>query len=227
MRLILIRHGQTPSNVDHFLDTAVPGPGLTELGLAQAAALPKALAGEPVDGIFASNLVRTQLTAAPLAAALGLPVEVRDGLREVSAGSLEMRNDREAIIAYLQTVYSWVKGDLDVHMPGGPNGHETFDRFDAVIAELQAAGHRTPVVVSHGAMIRAWCSSRAANVEPDFIVDNALSNTGVAVMESDDGEDDGGAPGSWNLLTWMGEAVGGRGLRDYGEDGPAGEEVKL
>jgi broad specificity phosphatase PhoE len=223
MRLILIRHGQTPSNVDHFLDTAVPGPGLTELGLGQAAALPEALAGEPIDAVYASNLVRTQLTAAPLAAALGLPVEVRAGLREVSAGSLEMRNDREAITGYLKTVYSWVKGDLDVHMPGGPDGHETFDRFDAVIAELRAAGLSTPVVVSHGAMIRAWCSSRATNVEPDFIVDNALSNTGVAVMESPDG----GAPGPWKLLTWMGEAVGGRELRDYGEDGPAAEDVKL
>ncbi|WP_461169334.1 histidine phosphatase family protein [Arthrobacter sp. Z1-15] len=226
MRLILIRHGQTPSNIDHFLDTAVPGPGLTELGLAQAAALPEALAGEPIDAVYASNLVRTQLTADPLAAALGLPVEVREGLREVSAGSLEMRNDRDAIIAYLKTVYSWVQGDLDVHMPGGPNGRETFDRFDAVVAELRAAGHSTPVVVSHGAMIRAWCTARAANVEPDFIVDNALSNTGVAVMESAD-DDGGGTPGPWNLLTWMGEAVGGRQLRDYGEDGPAGEDVKL
>lgn len=232
MRLILIRHGQTPSNENHFLDTAVPGPGLTELGLAQAAALPEALGHEPIDGIYASNLVRTQYTAAPLAAALGLPVDVRDGLREISAGNLEMRNDRDAIVAYLKTVYSWVRGDLDVHMPGGPNGHETFDRFDAVIDELQAAGLKNPVVVSHGAMIRAWCTARAANIEPDFIVENALSNTGVAVMES--AEDAGGGrlkgqgtPGSWNLLTWMGEAVGGRALRDYGEDGPAGEDVKL
>ena len=225
MRLILIRHGQTPSNVDHFLDTAVPGPGLTELGLAQAAALPAALAGEPIDAVYASNLVRTQLTAAPLAAALGLPVQVRAGLREVSAGSLEMRNDREAIIGYLKTVYSWVKGDLGVHMPGGPNGHETFERFDAVIAELQAAGCKAPAVVSHGAMIRAWCTARAENVPADFIVENALSNTGVAVMESANAEGD--APGPWNLLTWMGEAVGGLALRDYGEDGPAGENVKL
>ena len=223
MRLILIRHGQTPSNVDHSLDTGVPGPGLTELGQAQAAALPEALEGEPVDGIFASNLLRTQLTAQPLAAALGLPVNIRPGLREISAGSLEMRNDRDAVIAYLKTVYSWVRGDLGVHMPGGPNGHETFARFDAVIEELQAAGLKNPVVVSHGAMMRAWCTARAENTEPDFIVENALSNTGVAVMET--AEAGGGAPAPWNLLTWMGEAVGGRALRDYGEDGPAGEDV--
>lgn len=226
MRLILVRHGQTPSNIEHYLDTAAPGPGLTELGLAQAAALPEVLAGEPIDAVYASNLVRTQLTADPLAAALGLPVEVRDGLREISAGSLEMRNDREAIMEYLKTVYRWVKGDLDARMPGGPDGHETFARFDAVIAELQAAGLSMPVVVSHGAMIRAWTTARAENVEADFIVDGALSNTGMAVLESVPG-DDGATPGPWKLLSWMGEAVGGRELRDYGEDGPAGEDVKL
>ena len=44
MRLLLIRHGQTPSNLKFLLDTAVPGAALTELGERQAAALPEALA---------------------------------------------------------------------------------------------------------------------------------------------------------------------------------------
>jgi release factor glutamine methyltransferase len=38
VRLLLIRHGQTPSNVLGLLDTAPPGPGLTDLGVEQAAA---------------------------------------------------------------------------------------------------------------------------------------------------------------------------------------------
>ena len=38
MRLILVRHGQTPSNIERLLDTGAPGPGLTELGLAQSGA---------------------------------------------------------------------------------------------------------------------------------------------------------------------------------------------
>ena len=32
MRLLLIRHGETPGNVLGQLDTAHPGPGLTDLG---------------------------------------------------------------------------------------------------------------------------------------------------------------------------------------------------
>lgn len=34
--LILLRHGQTTSNVDHKLDTLLPGAELTELGQEQA-----------------------------------------------------------------------------------------------------------------------------------------------------------------------------------------------
>jgi len=47
----------------------------------------------PIEAIYASTLVSTQQTAAPLAAAHGLDVRVRAGLREVSAGELEMRFD--------------------------------------------------------------------------------------------------------------------------------------
>src|SRR5689334_1597685 len=112
MRLLLIRHGQTPSNVGFLLDTAVPGPGLTELGERQAAALPEALAGEDIEAVYASTLLRTRLTAAPLAAARGLDVIVRDGIREVSAGDLEMlpgHSERGEL--YMRTVFAWAAGD--------------------------------------------------------------------------------------------------------------------
>ena len=79
MRLLLIRHGQTPSNVLGLLDTAIPGPGLTDLGIEQAAALPAALADYRIDAIYASAQRRAQLTAQPLADARGLPIQVRDG----------------------------------------------------------------------------------------------------------------------------------------------------
>ena len=78
MRLLLIRHGQTPSNVDGLLDTARPGPGLTELGERQAAEIPDALKHEAIDGIYVSVLRRTLITATPLIVDRGLdPVEIR------------------------------------------------------------------------------------------------------------------------------------------------------
>ena len=56
-------------------------------------------------------------------------MNVRDGLREVSAGDLEMRNDDQSIKTYLATVFAWPAGDLELRMPGGENGTEAFARF--------------------------------------------------------------------------------------------------
>ncbi|MFE7075310.1 histidine phosphatase family protein [Streptomyces sp. NPDC057620] len=217
MRLLLIRHGQTPSNLKHLLDTAEPGPGLTPLGLRQADALPDALAGEEIGALYASTLLRTQLTAAPLAARTGLEVRVRDGLRELSAGDLEMRGDAQAVETYMTTVFAWSAGDVELRMPGGENGVEALGRLDAVIAEAAGSGVPTVAMVSHGAAIRMWTAARADNVDVEFAAAHALENTGIVIL-------DGTPADGWWVRTWEGRSLGpGSGLPEA--SGPTGEPV--
>ncbi|MFH8798918.1 histidine phosphatase family protein [Streptomyces sp. NPDC017936] len=214
MRLILVRHGETPTNVDYLLDTAAPGPGLTELGERQAAALPGVLAGEDVEAVYASTLVRTQRTAAPLAAARGLDVRVRDGIREVFAGDLEMLSGHsEQGELYLRTVFAWAAGDTDLRMPGGESGAEFLARYDAVVAEAAGSGASTAVLVSHGAAIRGWSAARAHNVDIPFAAAHRLANTGAVVLE-------GSPSDGWKALSWAGATVA-----PAGEAGPTGEPV--
>jgi probable phosphoglycerate mutase len=214
MRLILVRHGETPTNVDYLLDTAVPGPGLTELGERQAAALPEALAGEDIEALYASTLVRTQLTAAPLAAARGLEVLVRDGIREISAGELELLpGESEQGALYMRTVFAWAAGDTDLRMPGGENGTEFLARYDAVVAEAADSGAETVALVSHGAAIRTWSAARAHNVDVPFAATHRLANTGVVILE-------GSPADGWKALSWAGATVA-----PVGEGGPAGEPL--
>lgn len=216
MRLILIRHGQTPSNVAQLLDTGAPGPGLTDLGSAQAAALPEALAGEDLEALYVSTLVRTHLTAAPLAAAYGLEPQVRAGIREVVAGDLEMLGDHESVTTYLTTVFAWSAGRTGARMPGGEDGTEFLGRFDAVVDEAAASGARTVGMVSHGAAIRSWVAARATNIDVEWAAEHSLSNTGVVVL-------DGSPSDGWKALTWEGNAVD---LPEPPEDsGPAGRPV--
>ncbi|MFF7750806.1 histidine phosphatase family protein [Streptomyces sp. NPDC007971] len=214
MRLLLIRHGQTPSNVDRLLDTAVPGPGLTPLGERQAAALPEALADEDIEALYVSPLTRTRLTAAPLAAARGLDMIIRAGLRELSAGDLEMRpGDSPEGELYLRTVFAWAAGDTALRIPGGESGTEALARFDAVIAEAAASGAGTVAVIGHGAAIRVWTAARAGNVEVAFAAARPLRNTGVVALE-------GSPSDGFRALSWAGAAV-----VPAGEGGPAGEPV--
>ncbi|MDQ0848469.1 broad specificity phosphatase PhoE [Arthrobacter sp. B3I9] len=223
MRLLFIRHGETPGNVLGQLDTAHPGPGLTELGERQAAALARSLANEEIDLLYASTLTRTQVTAAPLAAARGLDVEVLEGLREIEAGSLEKLTDRESHLRYLTTVFSWSAGELDRRMPAGPSGHDFFERFDASIARIAAdaegsGNSATAAVVSHGAAIRVWTGLRAANVEADFAARHVLANTGIVAVE---GDPDAG----WQLVHWDGSPVGGLALADPTAEDPTGRTL--
>jgi len=150
MKLLLIRHGETPGNVLGQLDTAHPGPSLTELGERQAEALARSLATERIDALYASTLVRTQITAAPLGRLHSLDVEVLDGLHEIEAGSLEKLTDHESHKRYMGTVISWAAGDLDRRMPAGPDGHDFFDRFDAAIGKVleRVSGQEATAAVS-------------------------------------------------------------------------------
>ena len=77
--IILVRHGQ-PREVP---GDPAPDPPLSERGQMQARIAAERLVAEGVDRLVASPLRRAQQTAAPLAAACGLPVITIDGLAEV------------------------------------------------------------------------------------------------------------------------------------------------
>ncbi len=229
MRLHLIRHGQTPSNVLHALDTAVPGPGLTDLGRRQAAAIPAALAGAGIEAVWASTMTRTQETAAPLAAALGADVRVVEGLQEVDAGDYEMRSGREAIIGYMGPIMAWASGDLDPQIPGARSGAETMGGYDDAIAQIAASGARVAAVFSHGACIRMWAAARVDGVSVELATDSWLDNTGAITLDSVDGP---GGHRRWTLVDWREEPLGGRELSALpsggagpAADGPAGEPL--
>lgn len=210
MRLLLIRHGQTPSNVIGALDTARPGAELTPLGLVQAAAIPQALQNESIRAIFASPLTRTQLTAAPLAAARDLEVQIIEGLEEISAGDLEMRNDLDSAREYVDSAWQWATGDLEPAVPGGEDGHAFFARYDAAIAQI-AEEHpdATVAAVSHGAAIRVWAAARAEQTaSTPGAAERRLENTGMCVLEGD-------PVTGWTLREWIATPLGGQALEDH------------
>lgn len=216
MRLLLIRHGQTPANVRGELDTGNPGPGLTALGRAQAASIPAALEAETIDGIFASALIRTQQTAAPLARARGLDVSVLNGIHEIEAGDLEMATDHASYKSYLGTCFAWGSGDRSRTMPGATDGTAFFARFDASIAQLGHLG--TAAVVTHAAAMRVWVAGTARNIEPMSVAREELDNTGMVILEGSFDE-------GWSMVTWQGSPLGGEVLVDDSAEDPTGEGI--
>jgi broad specificity phosphatase PhoE len=211
-RLLFIRHGQTASNVLGLLDTAAPGPELTELGHAQAAAIPAALRGRAVSSITVSNLTRTAQTARPLAIDRRLELIVEDGVGEISAGEFEMQGGAEAFEIYTGAAWAWSRGMLDLRVPGAENGHEFFARFDDAVGRVMGRGGELPVIVSHAGSIRVWVGLRSENVPHHFAADSPLHNTGSALLSR-------GAGGKWELVEWNADPLGGNVL-----SGPSGPD---
>lgn len=216
MRLLLIRHGQTPANVNGVLDAEVPGPGLTDLGQQQADALPAALADRGIERLFVSTMVRTQITAAPLAASLGLEPVVLPGLREIEAGDTQGKRDEVSVQMYISTVHGWSAGDRSTRMPGAESGEEFFTRYDDAVRQILETGVDVAAAFSHGAAIRTWASAAADNTPDHFGTQRHLENTGIVELEGS--FDDG-----WHLVDWEGEPVGGEQLIDRTAQDPTGE----
>ncbi len=87
MDLILVRHA-LPVRTEPVPDAprTPPDPELSAAGQGQAALVCDLLARERVDAIYSSPLVRAVRTVEPLAARLGLPVRLDEGLHEIDFG---------------------------------------------------------------------------------------------------------------------------------------------
>lgn len=216
MRLLLMRHGQTHANVSGELDTAHPGLELTDLGHTQATAAAQALLDEHLDAIYVSSRVRTHQTAAPTARARSLTPVQLDGLQEIAAGDFEMQSDHDSVHGYISTVAAWIEGDHDRRMPGGETANEFLERYDAAVRTIVDAGHDAALIVSHGAALRTWTSLRLLPDQGAPAATEPLHNTALIILEGD-------FEAGWSLVSWHGEACGGRFLDDESALDPTGD----
>ena len=191
MRLYLVRHGRTSSNVDRLLDTAIPGADLDDVGRAQATRLVERLDGHHLEAVYASDLVRTQQTLAPLASARGLEMTILGGLREIQAGEDEMS---PAWQRYVGTLTAWGNGDFGAKIPGGEDADTFFARYDDAVAQIATAA-ASALLVSHGAALRMWLAARGRGMAIEDIIGRRMGNTTVVTLE--------GSPDTrWEFVDW-------------------------
>jgi probable phosphoglycerate mutase len=154
-RLLLVRHGQTGFSVARRY-SGRGDPELTEVGVRQAEALGKRLAGYPgLDAVLCSPLRRASHTARLVAEPSRLPVEVLDGLTETDFGRWEGLTFAEAAEAYPEQHRTWLC-DPGVATPGGESFDAVYRRVETVRDELlrRHAGE-TVAVVSHVTPIKS------------------------------------------------------------------------
>lgn len=190
-RLLLVRHGQTSSNVIGALDTKVPGAPLTELGREQAVAAGEFIAsgGFAPTVVFSSEASRAKETSRIIAERLGVEARSVPGAMEIQAGEYEMRTDSEALLAYNQVMRDWLEsGDLNSSLPGGESAVDIRRRFLPVVDSLRESyldsdPGSDAVIVIHGALMRL-ASVLLGAVRSHYALGNRIPNCGVIELES-------------------------------------------
>lgn len=210
--LDLVRHGQSADNVAAIIGTVAPGAPLTATGEQQADDVATAINQEfpnDIAGIYASGLIRTQETAAPLAQLLGLNVTDLSGLNELNAGTLEgiSQNDLTGLL-YLAAPLLWTLGQYWVPEVGSSdyNGMAFEDRFSDAVQTIynntidDPDGQLTGVAFSHAAAIMTWVMMNVDNPNPLLMLTDPLDNTGQVVLQ-------GNPTDGWTLVSWNGQDV--------------------
>ncbi|WP_237162341.1 histidine phosphatase family protein [Mycolicibacterium fortuitum] len=203
MRVTFVRHGQSAGNTSGNIDTSTPGPSLTPLGREQAQAVVDRLGDNNYDAIYASQMIRTQQTAEPMSAYLGLPIQVLPGLQEIEAGDYEGMPESGALDGYLQAPIAWAfAGQLGARIPGSIDGNEFDARVDGALKTMYDKGDRNVIVFSHGGTIMFWTMMNAKNLtlaeKGMLLSQHALGNTDYVVIE-------GNPEDGWTLVDWNGQ----------------------
>jgi broad specificity phosphatase PhoE len=193
--LTLVRHAQSAANASGLIDTSTPGPEITPKGWCQATVAATQLAPNHYDGIYASTMVRTQETATPTAQALGEPVTVLPGLREVEAGQYEGAPEAEIRQTYLVAPAKWLQGDRSARIPGSVDGNEFNARFSEAVQRIYDSGQQSPVAFSHSAAIMFWVLMNVHNPDLSLLSTKPLPNVGRVVLT-------GNPSDGWTLTEW-------------------------
>lgn len=197
MTLTLVRHAQSEANASDIASTTVPGPPLTPAGREQADKMANELSANQYDGIYASQLLRTQQTAAPLAKALGEQVTVLPGLNEISAGWFEGMSMSDTSGTYMLGPLNWLKGDRRFGIPGSVNGDQFNEAFTEAVQKMFDSGQEKPIAVSSGFAIMMWTLMNARNGNQNLLTDHPLRNGSKVVLT-------GNPIIGWTLQEWDG-----------------------
>ncbi len=171
MRIILVRHGETPANRDR-LTLGRADPALSELGLRQAEAVAREVAARaPAEAVYTSPLLRARQTADAVGALLGLKPVVLDDLVEMDVGEMEGLTSQELRQRHPEFLAAWWSAAAgEAKMPGGESLADVQARTWRAIEAIrdQHPPEASVVAVSHNLALHTILCRALAMPLADF-----------------------------------------------------------
>jgi probable phosphoglycerate mutase len=155
LRIYFVRHGETTYSQTGGFCGAID-PELTPAGFQMAEQFAATYAKVPWEAVYVSPMKRTIATAKPLCDAVGIEMQLHDGLREINYGDWEGKTVEEVKKDYEEDYINWLTEPAwNAPTNGGETSVEIASRSSLVIAEIQEKYKSGNVlVVSHKATIR-------------------------------------------------------------------------
>ena len=159
LTIYFLRHGETQAS-QGGIHTGNLDVELTAEGREMAEDFAEAYRSLPWVAVFTSPMRRAKDTAKPLCDAVGMGMQSRDGLKEISYGEWEGKTPAEVNREFHDDYVSWL-ADAGWNRPtGGERGVDVARRSSVVMEEIERMHPEGNVlVVSHKATLRiALCS---------------------------------------------------------------------
>jgi broad specificity phosphatase PhoE len=154
LKIYFLRHGETVySKSGGFCGDL--DPELTAEGSMMAEQFGATYAKLPWDAVYVSPMKRTIATATPLCDAVGIEMQLRDGLKEIKYGKWEGETVEYVREKYAEDYMNWLTEPAWNAPTEGETSVQISSRASLVIAEIQEKyKHGNVLVVSHKATIR-------------------------------------------------------------------------
>lgn len=157
MTILLVRHGETASNVLGMNGIVGNNSPLNENGKFQANFAAQICKQFMPTKVYSSPFSRCQQTAEIIAKANGIKVEVTNNLKEFDMGNwanMKSKDTRALLIQHDAWDYSPSK--FAFRVPGGESWEDVAIRVKSFLKDLAKLDDETVVIVSHNATIRAF-----------------------------------------------------------------------
>jgi len=225
-RVIVVRHGQSTSNVGRIISGHHDDAVLTEIGEQQAKKVGETLAGLKLDAVYASPLKRARKTCELIVETMAqassqgiakLPdIHVSEQLKEISLPLWESRSFADAQKDYPAEFKAWRQDPNEFKMAITADDGRTTDFYPVREIWERAAAFwptllsehdgQTVLLVAHSAINRALIGS-AIGLGPESLNQMGQDNCAINVLNFSSGWTDGVQLESMNLTSHLGDAL--------------------
>lgn len=199
-RLFWVRHGESFVNLTKKFSYRLVDEPLTERGILQARQTADFFAGQDVEAIYCSPMLRTRQTAGIIAERLGRSVDPLENFRENNIGDLENGpSDEPSWAFYFGIIDAWKRGDLSVKFPGGEDGFTMLERMRTGLAHVVAGRENANlIVVGHGGSFSLTMRYLLIDVDRERLLQQPVENCSISEIVLDGG----GAQMTGHLVRW-------------------------